>query len=597
MYKATTNVGTFYNEETKRTAIKSLYSAIFLELTDFGRFNAFGLEAGVGKTTEAIRIVGENIGRIMATGRYIIFVVPYKADAMHYASEINKLSTIGEVAKGVTGDNWKKVSENIHQLANYPVVIITVARYWMLAKDAHTRKFFEENRQTLIIDEFPELPIVSFSLSSYKTALNCLPCELEPEFHDICQSLFDEITTFDKSNKRMDIVCPKSPIPIEAIKEFQQIALESLKSSDDEEDDDGSYSKARKLISSLHLFYTSECIYSQSNPSILSLYDEESQMWTLKNNIILDANVGIDKRYELNSDMFNINKQPRIFSYDRTTFHQINFHASKNKIKENQDYIPRLCDKILENYKDGDKVLIITRKFYEAKFVKELMKRGIVNIGIGDEYNGENFAVTHNGAILGKNHWRDFNKVWITALHIFPADTYVYYCKFYGKMSLRDTIFKMFGQKSGYRFVDEVIENIRIGCITEHMYQGIKRIDRMVNLDTEVFVACLDERIINLLLEQFPNINIGQTIDLDLDKELEKRTKSEESVQSKFDNAITCKVPGAYSKRSICDEAGIDPKNFSRYKKNSTVIRKLEYNKLIEFSQAEIIILPKASIA
>ncbi len=175
-------------------AIKQLEHLLTKNTTGNKHFVAFGLEAGVGKSIEAERIIAEHVSKHGEFGsRRFLLVKRFVQDVKTSTDRINDQSTAGNIAIGITRENWQEIGQELSQIEMFPVVIITHSRYFRLSQEPGIRAYFERNRHTLIIDEQLELPVYSFSDQLYREINGSLPQNLVPKLHSICQGLFNEI--------------------------------------------------------------------------------------------------------------------------------------------------------------------------------------------------------------------------------------------------------------------------------------------------------------------------------------------------------------------------------------------------------------------
>lgn len=312
-----------------------------------------------------------------------------------------------------------------------------------------------------------------------------------------------------------------------------------------------------KFIEDLYVWNNGTCLYDNGR---ISAYNEALSFWTLNNNIILDANADIDRRYKYaSSGSMKIYSQPKLIDRSNTTLHTISFNASKSNISRVGvgKYLRRITQEIKARHKSNDKTLIITHKSNEDKLVKHLKELGFYNIGIGDNYKNESIAVVHFGAIIGKNYWRDFSKVWVIANPIFPMESYVLYWMFFSLNKIKRHNLKMYGTSGKYQFRNKQFEDIRLGCIISHIYQAIMRVNREGKHTTEIYIAHSDNIVINEIAAQLKNVSIGQTIELDgLESEKDYSRLSKENKGAKLAKKLSELKAGIYAKSTLYNMMG-----------------------------------------
>jgi len=253
------------------------------------------------------------------------------------------------------------------------------------------------------------------------------------------------------------------------------------------------------------------CIY---NSKKISTINKNLGFWTLGNNIILDANAEFDSRYKYAPNM-TVDSQPKLIDRSNTTLQWINFNSSKTNIRRTENYHEEIIKKVIENHMPSNKTLLLTDTENQTKFVELLKERGANSIGIGNDYNGEEYAITHFGAVNGKNHWRDFDQVWILSTLNYSMDTYVHHYTFFAKARLLNHSLKMHGKKGKYYFINEKFEAIRLSCLAGQMYQGAARINRLGTLTAKIFIVVSDKDIVDIVASQFKNVTITDPIELE----------------------------------------------------------------------------------
>ncbi len=255
------------------------------------------------------------------------------------------------------------------------------------------------------------------------------------------------------------------------------------------------------------------------NGKRLATYNKDALRWKLSNNVILDANAGIDRRYTHAKDIAVISP-PKIIDHSDTTFHWIKNNSSKSNINKRQrEYYEKVCELVKAKHGEDDKTLIVTHNQHERFLIDCLREHGFYRIGVGSAYKGEDIAVAHFGAIIGQNYWRDFNKVWVIASPNLPMEVYPLHWSFFSGLAIRNHSRKMYPVKSKgrYRFKNEKFEDVRHGSLVSEIYQAIKRINREGRVSSEIYVVHSDEDVVNEVRNQLRNVKIGPTTRLDID--------------------------------------------------------------------------------
>ncbi|MBO8161788.1 MAG: hypothetical protein H0Z24_09170 [Thermosipho sp. (in: Bacteria)] len=548
--------------ESGRKQYEELKNLILCNETRQGKFIVFPSEAGFGKSILTNYIIAEYI-KNQGERRFLI-VKKFKEDVNYCVKYINE-ECGSETAVGITSDNWAEYQDNLSDISEYQVVVITHKRYNNLSSDDHLRNFFEDNRHTLIIDEQVQTPICSFSTEIYNYALKLLPHQLHKSFIDICEGLFNEITiqSAKPSINNSIIKCNPTIKNVNIIRQFESELGANWESIEPQK-----RNQLKDIINSIKTLYSSDCLY---NNGTISCLDNKVTLWGLHNNIILDANGEIDKRYEC-SPIINIYSQPKLIDHSRDIIYHINFNTSKTSIRNSANYHEEICKEIMNRKREGDKTLIVVHKEFEDELISSLKKVGFTNISINNEYNQEEIAVAHFGNIIGQNIWRDFNQVWVVANPLYPMETYVLNWAFFSNQQITNDNIEMYRSRGKYAFRDETFEKIKFGCIVSEIYQAIKRINRDGRHRAEIFVVNSDPEVIEELRNQLKGIKFGGSIELNISTR-DNAKKGKKSKGEQLADLLRKLEPGTYTKSDICQMKGWkDNGNFSKLLKNKEII-------------------------
>lgn len=521
------------------------------------KFVAVGIEAGLGKSRETDRIISEYLNRQAGfCARSFLLVKRFVKDVQLTTEFLNSNSTIGNpVALGITHENWTDFQANLAQIQDYPVVIITHARYFRLSQENYIRPYFELNRHTLIIDEQMELPIYSFSKQSWMEVNNSLPTMELRELHNkICQPLLTQLKCIKPS---ADSSLQKVVLSIDAslIDEYDKLIDINWRHFGNE----AKRNKAKAFVEFLKCAQQYTCLYNNER---VSTYNKSAYLWKLSNNIILDANAGTDKRYTYAKNIV-IDKPSlaKVIDHSDTNIHPILFNSSRSRIQRViQPYYDKVCGLIAEKHNRGDKTLIIGHNQHEHHLLKALETSGLFHVGIGDKYNGEDIAVAHFGAIIGQNYWRGFNKVWVIASPNYPMEVYPLYWIFFSRTPIRNHSLKMSGtkgKKGKYQFNNKTFEAIRHGCLVSDVYQAVKRINRDGRLPADIYVVHGDIDVINDFSLLLKNVKVRGAMELEVEVTDDAKTKTTKvSKNEQLVNLLKSLAPGIYPKKQIYNMLG-----------------------------------------
>ena len=502
------------NEYTK--LIEHLESLITKQETGINYFLAVGYEAGIGKSIETDRILTEHTNKHGDFGKKTLYVKRFVKDVIRSATYMNDNSSTGSpIALGITHDNWGDVQKDLSLIEMYPIVIITHSRYFRLSQDAYTRQYFERSRHTLIIDEQLELPIYSYSEQLYREMMGFLPSRrMQAGLLTVSEGLSNEITILQLNKNPNRIFKANPQVDIELVKEFEADFLANFHHFKNE----SNRSKVDNFIKFLYCLAfpnPNVCLYNYGR---LATYNREASRWKLSNNLILDANAGIDRRYFYAPDMV-VECPTKLIDHSDTTLYQVDFNTSKSNIhKFGKSFYSKVCKLIVDRHGPADKTLIVTHYHDEWQVVNCLKELGHTQIGIGDKYIDEKIAVAHFGAIIGQNYWRDFNTVWVIATPNFPYEVYPLQWAFFKNSPIRNHRLAMGKTKQGYSFHNAAFEDIRQGSLPSEIYQAIKRINREGRLHSKIFVVNNNKDVVEKVIAQLKNVQVGETIPLEIEQ-------------------------------------------------------------------------------
>lgn len=576
--------------ESYTSLVNNLEELITTRITGAGKFIVVGLEAGFGKSLETIRIISDHINKLGVYSHKFLLVKRFKTDIHDHTKLLNNRSNVGPVALGITSENWNTIQKDLSQLEMYQVVIISHARYIRLSKEPSVRAYFERSRDTLIIDEQIQLPIYSFSRSIWNDVRKGLPESIElTNLHNaICKPLLEQLDNIQCASDHLKKV--KLKIDMALLNEYEELLKVNWRYIKGERQ----ANEIRAFINFLKCSNKFECLYDSGR---VSTYDRDTFLWTLSNNIILDANAGIDKRYQYakNTTIDQISLQ-RIIDHSSTTLHTISFNPSKTRISQvgNQEYYNRICDLIKETYTPSDKLLIIGHNKHENMLINTLRKRAeFYKIGVGKEYAGEGIAVAHFGDIIGQNYWRDFNKVWVIASPNIQMEIYALYWEFFAQTQISHQNFEMFSTKGvtgKFQFREQSFDEIKHGYILSEIYQAVKRVNRDGRRSADIYIVHNDQDIVDDVISQLKNVKIGTTIDPDI-KVKQQSTSTKQTKGAQFVQLLNSLSPGEYPKSDIYKMLGWkDNGDLSRYLNKDEEIQRMKRSGRIDWTHRTIII-------
>jgi hypothetical protein len=474
------------------------------------------------------------------------------------------------------------------ELQHSDVVIISHEKYRLLS-NSDKLYLYTKDRDVLIIDEYLDVPIIRVNKQYFNEY-----GVLFPE-RDLGRDTYNAIQDFfiDLLNSKIELVKNSNMALIELGKTDKNNAkmllsrLEELKVLFNLKSPDFLRSRANlkykdlpitnltyfKFFLEIESVIRNQCIYSSYDKS-LSTYRPFS-FWTLKNNIILDASGGFLKEYALNQK-FDLKPQGKVFNYAETTIHCKAFNSLKSRIEskfsENptdstRKYLTVLSDYIKSNQKLGDKTLVVNYKSHYEGF-SELWDIG----GVENAWHGN---------VLGKNDWRDFNKLFINSTYNMPEAGYILIYSFFKGKRITKNDLKTHAQGGTRRFRNGEIEDIKQNHILHHLYQTIKRINRDVDQKSDIFIVTDNEHFLANIAELMENVVVKWDYHLVLPetykspKRVEK-DKELEAVESELKRLLSIdkNKRNEFLKKKFCQVVGWDT-NKLREKFNSVQINKL----------------------
>jgi hypothetical protein len=358
-----------------KVKINNLSNQITEKESGIDMFRVINIEAGLGKSVETNRIIreylesyeftGENCGEI---SRKFLIVKRFSKDVVEAEIEIGKDLNTDSRKKvvGIIGENWTGDWQlKLDTLAEADVIIITHARYVLLCSRVEERHVFTQDRHTLIIDERIDFTKYSFSKKMYDEMMKILPFGLHNSLVDVSRSLFNEMDRVkgqtDKKtgkalfNKQIMKTNKPSPKKMHLLNIFKSLIGENLPKIQLEQGEEKA-NKVREFTNALEVLYSENGYF---NNGTITSCNHTHNLWSLENNIILDANGSIDKLYQSDDKWkikFVLDKQSLIVDHSKSTFTHINFNTSKNKIEEldkeeNNEYFSQIVSLILPRSK------------------------------------------------------------------------------------------------------------------------------------------------------------------------------------------------------------------------------------------------------
>ena len=505
-------------------------------------FIVYDIEAGCRKTRTAEEALAE---LALNTDKQAIFVRLNNSDCRESVENINKIAN-ANIAFAFNNEDIPTQGERIKiskDLSRYPIIVITHAKYKVLAQNTSMQKLFTKGRCVLVMDEFASvretikisLPI----LSTFKLLFQC-DMVIYQEFSKLISNLEDKLIASISDNERHFIRIENGYVG----KEFNEIVKliksnfsdESLKRrieriSYNNENIDYNFlsvevSSVKKLCEwmlNIKEFYKAVCIISNGDAYI---NNSRYKHWMLDTNIILDANGELQAAYELNSKLYHLKKCGPVLNHKKWTIINIPINTTtsgKESMEQYYEFIKNQLNKYEQN------ILVVCKK-------EEV-----------DLLNNDFQQIGYFGNIIGSNQWADVKNVAIIHtpnLNDFEYIlTYLYYNKDYIENNITLTAHRR-GRKmvTQYQFDDPRFERIRTQWITTEIYQAVKRVNRNMIYDTDCMIFINNDSVIDLLRSKL----IGCTV-----KQKDATASDVGYVTTKQDKYVETLIDNSYASRFI----------------------------------------------
>ncbi|GIP52950.1 hypothetical protein [Paenibacillus vini] len=513
-------------------------------------------EAGTGKSTETFKILGQM--RLDPSNK-VLYVQRFTKDGLleKTVEEINlHAGSKGEIAYEFSSESKEnKKAHLMKRLPEYQVLCISHNMYIQICKGEHQELI--KGRHTLIIDEYPDL-LEKITISK-EDAASLLWYSSEPDLQGIkkiakvLQSLKDRYLNISWPNEMIHLDLNNGNY-----QEYRisiATALANITGGKDKK-----YKEVRQILRKCqHLFNNGGFLHEGG----FHTFDESHRFVMLDNNIILDANGGLDYRYTL-SDQFVVKHQEKMYDYANQTFHHVNVKTTKTALKKDVNFERDALAKISFGGKRG--ILFVTqldsKEKVENAIVQHLSKCGNSLAEIEKNLNCQ-IKIAHFGGIIGVNDYRDFDSVVLLKTPNYDYLTYALTYLYYRSMDN-----KSIENVQMYKHVE--VEKIRKTAIAGEIYQAIKRINRDNSQCANIYVFSDGGEVINLVLKQLPNIKfLDDIMNTVKQKESNESTKvQDESNSSKLKKIlIDAKETGKefIKKKELRDQLGTtDKSNFSK---------------------------------
>jgi hypothetical protein len=336
--------------------------------------------------------------------------------------------------------------------------------------------------------------IISELSLEHKLESESLPARID------CKGIEDLIVTrLDEIYEEVSLLKPSKTINLKEIKNRVEGTLKAFinVTLPKEEDPDTTYSGCEEI-------YQEFAIYEKN------LYRSENLHNNFGTAVLLDATAQVNKFYALSSSNSNSNidivEAPKIRKYENLTIYKAKgtrqsanaiFKQDSNVAKENADWYTKAITEILN---DGDKLLVISFKNFVEEHLREKFS------------DKDNVFFTNWGNHVGRNDWKDCNKVMLIGWFRLPHEEYVsklFHISSLGTSDIRTMKY----------ITPERVKDLRQSEIADDLVQGAMRCCARIidTADSDCKEASVylfqddsdgSDDVINLFESEFPKANI-----------------------------------------------------------------------------------------
>lgn len=467
------------------------------------------LESSWGKSTFALNTLP--LYKQQNPNKRILWVAERIEQCEKNADDVNKMFG-KEIAGAIVGGMGEPIRKEY--LQDYDIIFMTHERYRRLCRpyNQEERKLYIDNRHLLLIDEKLEMcKDVNFSLT--KNAL--LQNEISLLAGDTAVNLYNEIVdsilfNFHITTKRnlgygRDMfIYKKTEIEYidNLIKQFEDLMYSKVKNKSIfyQDYEDKNYQTILEKVEDMRNFYVGQSImcYDKNSKEIITYVPNYSmKMWTLENNIILDATASIDKSYSYDRNLFKITYEDKVFRHHKWHLEWANVnsttHGRNDVYIDFKDTFNNLVEELGEN-----ETLVFAKKYDDVRPVspnsKELEK---IN-----KFKG---TVTHKGVINSNNEFELLKNAINSDSNYDDEKSYVLKYLYYSGLPLKNWA----RDRNG--FTNLALENFKIHEMAKGLYQFFKRVNRNMDFDTRLILLTHKEEVANIIASMFDEIDYKQS--------------------------------------------------------------------------------------
>lgn len=498
-------------------------------------FNIFNMGCSTGKTYVAVNSMPyylNNVSCGFIEKKGVLFVIRQTDECDKYADYLNSLfedKDIGHKSnvaisyhskKYTTEDGYvdeEKRNKLLGQIKYYPILFICHENYINLTENEDLRNNFTQNRRLLIIDESIDIcETIQVRNKKLEEDENIISLEKIEELKDKLQDgdkkLFEHIISplfvkFDELNKEESIINRTYNFKIKH-KQYNENIREFIKNIIPE------YEKSIKTDLE-NILRTVSCIYNDTCLLNKKLEDGEKQdtisiktinrnkrMWTLKNNIILDASALLEPKYELDKNLyFLMNNQPTL-DYSKWRIEFILGSSTKFSKGIGRKYLTQEqrsryirflggCSQIITDL-GIDNTLVVCHKEEHIQITKLIKKEIPYNTFQDFGINIPLENIEHFGNITGKREFERLQNVLIMHTPNYEDSDYILQYMYYKNIRYPDNVTFKNSSIKGLNYIhifdNQDIEEFKEKTIANHIYQAVCRVNREMEHNTTIVI-------------------------------------------------------------------------------------------------------------
>ena len=559
--------------ETKQD-FSELENQILYKKTGYGRFKVFDYEASSGKTYTYSRCVADYyhltdvelcIGKPKENFGKTLIVIKTMYEGAIVAQNIRKMEAelvdvdrpFQRFAEAINTQFKQKhpelremdEAEYIKYIRQIPVVIITQREYLNICVDPQRGQDYYGNRELLVVDEEIDIVYNSFSVLTM-TDITIIHDKYLSGCNE-AQKIFDEITEQVKpyllnnilQMKRVNISFDMAKFNklIQAFhfqlnQALDERKYEHLKSNYKEFEQTHNADEAKMVIMNrIHVFekfLNNDSVIKYG--SYLHTYNKNCKLFTLSNNIWLDASASFNSLYTISKETFELSTcSKRIIDHSESKIIlDVTTNSTTSGKEKYVDLESDMLNYMVSNISENDKILVIDNKDECERIGKLIEEKGKYPL-LANKMKNNQFALVNYQAMRGSNDWGDFTKIFLLQQPQFLLVYYVFLYEYWADCKLSDEEMylsnhventvgeSVFGFYLPYsingaviQYTDTQIDNskklemLRYTSQASSIYQGIKRIQRNQHPQGEYIVLIKDKRMRDIVVSQLKNVQV-----------------------------------------------------------------------------------------